>query len=88
MSRKRLLLFSVGGDRSWALFDAEAESLGLSREGLFAQLHYAGKTLAEVVGGPGVDSQGPRTALLREWGSAFMGSTCFLNQFFIFAAYD
>jgi len=88
MSRKRLLLFSVGGDRSWALFDGEAESLGLSRKGLFALLHDAGKTLAEVVGGPGVDSKGPRAALLREWGSAFMGSTCFLNQFFIFAAYD
>ncbi|HUW95787.1 MAG TPA: hypothetical protein VMW58_08360 [Anaerolineae bacterium] len=40
-----------GGGRSWAVFDAAAEALGLGPEGLFAELHDAGKTLAEVAGG-------------------------------------
>jgi transposase-like protein len=44
-----------GGDR-WAMFDAVAESLGLTPEGLFAELH-AGKSMAEVAEAQGVDTE-------------------------------
>ena len=48
-------LFGLGG-RSWAVFDAAAEALGLSPDGLFAELHDAGKTLTEVAEEQGVDT--------------------------------
>lgn len=45
----------VGGDR-WTMFDAVAEALGLTPEGLFAELH-AGKSLSEVAEAQGVDTE-------------------------------
>ena len=42
-----------GGDR-WAKFDTMAEALGLTPEGLFAELH-AGKSLTEIAEAQGVD---------------------------------
>jgi transposase-like protein len=44
-----------GGDR-WAMFDAIAEALGLSPEGLFTELH-SGKSMAEVAEAQGVDTE-------------------------------
>jgi len=44
-----------GGD-GWTMFDAAAEALGLTPEGLFAELH-AGKSLAEVAEAQGVDME-------------------------------
>jgi polyhydroxyalkanoate synthesis regulator phasin len=44
-----------GGER-WAMFDTMAEALGLTPEGLFAELH-AGKSLAELAEAQGVDTQ-------------------------------
>jgi polyhydroxyalkanoate synthesis regulator phasin len=44
-----------GGDR-WTMFDAAAEALGLTPEGLFAELH-AGKSMAEVAEAQGVDTE-------------------------------
>jgi hypothetical protein len=44
-----------GGDR-WTMFDAAAEALGLTPEGLFAELH-AGKSMSEVAEGQGVDTE-------------------------------
>lgn len=51
-----------GGDR-WTMFDAVAEALGLTPEGLFAELH-AGKSLSEVAEAQGVDTETLSDALL------------------------
>jgi polyhydroxyalkanoate synthesis regulator phasin len=50
-----------GGDR-WTMFDATAEALGLTPEGLFAELH-AGKSLAEVAEAQGVDTEALQDAM-------------------------
>lgn len=44
-----------GGDR-WTMFDAAAEALGLTPEGLFSELH-AGQSLSEVAEAQGVDTE-------------------------------
>ena len=48
--------------RSWAVFDAAAEALGLTPEELFAELH-AGKSLAEVAEAQGVDLEAVHEAM-------------------------
>ena len=50
-----------GGDR-WAMFDAIAEALGLTPEGLFTELH-AGKSLADVAEAQGVDTEALHDAM-------------------------
>ena len=55
-------LFGLGG-RSWAVFDAAAEALGLTPDGLFAELHDAGKTLTEVAQEQGVDTDALEEAM-------------------------
>lgn len=44
------------GRSSWATFDAVAEALGLTPEGLFAELH-SGKTIADLAEKKGVELQ-------------------------------
>ena len=46
----------------WTMFDAAAEALGLTPEGLFAELH-AGKSMAEVAEAQGVDAEALQDAL-------------------------
>ena len=48
--------------RTWSVFDAAAEALGLSPEGLFSELH-GGKTLDEVAEEKGVDLEAVRDAV-------------------------
>lgn len=48
--------FGLFGGDGWTMFDAAAEALGLTPEGLFAELH-AGKSLAEVAEAQGVDTE-------------------------------
>jgi len=55
-------LFGFGG-RSWAVFDAAAEALGLSPDGLFAELHDAGMTLTEIAEEQGVDIDAVQDAM-------------------------
>jgi hypothetical protein len=50
-----------GGDR-WAMFDAIAETLGLTPEGLFTELH-SGKSLSEVAEAQGVDTEALHDAM-------------------------
>lgn len=50
-----------GGDR-WAMFDAIAEAMGLTPEGLFTELH-AGKSLADVAEAQGVDTEALHDAM-------------------------
>jgi hypothetical protein len=50
------------GGRSWAVFDAAAEALGLTPEGLFAELH-GGKTLSEVAEERGVELETVQEAM-------------------------
>jgi lambda repressor-like predicted transcriptional regulator len=51
------------GGRSWTQFDAAAEALGLTPDELFAELHDAGKTLAEIAEEQGVDVEAVQDAL-------------------------
>ncbi len=48
-------------DRSWAVFDAVAEALGLAPEGLFSELH-SGKTLDQVAEEEGVEPEAVKDA--------------------------
>jgi len=48
--------------RSWAVFDAAAESLGLTPEELFAELH-AGQSLADIAEAQGVDLEAVHEAM-------------------------
>ena len=50
------------GDGSWTLFDAAAEALGLTPEGLFTESH-AGKSLTEIAEEKGVDIEVVRDAM-------------------------
>jgi hypothetical protein len=54
--------FGFGG-RSWAVFDTAAEILGLTPDGLFAELHDAGKALTEIAEEQGVDTEALREAM-------------------------
>ena len=55
-------MFGLGG-RSWAVFDTAAEILGLTPDGLFAELHDAGKTLTEIAEERGVDTEALQEAM-------------------------
>jgi len=46
----------------WAVFDAAAEALGLTPEGLFRELH-AGKSPADIAGDQGVELEAVRDAM-------------------------
>lgn len=48
--------------RSWAVFDAAAEALGLAPEGLFTELH-SSKTLDEVAGEKGIGLEAVQEAM-------------------------
>lgn len=48
--------------RSWAVFDAVAEALGLDPEGLFRELH-AGKSLTDVAEAQGVELEAVQEAI-------------------------
>ena len=48
--------------RSWAVFDAAAEALGLTPEQLFAELH-SGKSLADIAEAQGVDLKAVHEAM-------------------------
>ncbi|MGQ9584918.1 MAG: hypothetical protein ACUVXG_05905 [Anaerolineae bacterium] len=50
------------GRDPWAAYDAAAEALGLTPEGLFSELH-AGKTLAEIAEAQGVEMEAVQEAL-------------------------
>jgi len=54
--------FSLGW-RSWAVFDTAAEILGLTPDGLFAELHDADKTLTEIAEEQGVDTEALQEAM-------------------------
>jgi hypothetical protein len=54
--------FGFGG-RSWTLFDTAAETLGLTPNELFVELHDEGKTLSEIAEEQGVDTDALREAL-------------------------
>lgn len=51
------------GDHSWTIFDAAAEALGLTPQGLFTELHDAGKTLTDVAEEQGVDTEALQDAM-------------------------
>lgn len=92
MSKKRPLVFSRAGLRGLLLVSLRGATLALAEktDPTTRELSVHGRR--GMLGGNGgswaVDPLGPQIALEREWGRASMGSTCFLNQFFIFAAYD
>jgi predicted DNA-binding protein YlxM (UPF0122 family) len=54
--------FGWGGG-SWKLFDAVAEALGLTPQGLFSASHDQGKSLSEIAEEKGVDMQAIRDAM-------------------------
>ncbi len=51
------------GGRSWTVFDAAAEALGLTPQALFTELHDAGKTLTDVAEEQGVDTEALQDAM-------------------------
>ncbi len=48
--------FGSGGGM-WTVFDAAADALGLTPQGLFTELHDAGKSLTEVTEEQGIDTE-------------------------------
>jgi hypothetical protein len=51
------------GGRSWTMFDTVAEALGLTPQGLFTELHDAGKTVTEIAEEKGIDIEALQVAV-------------------------